>query len=66
MNWRSLFYLLVAALLLTGCANEDAIGESDDPTEQEDDFQYQTEKFADIKILRYKIPGWELLQLQHR
>lgn len=28
-----------------------------------DTFQYQTEQFADIKILRYQVPGFEELTL---
>ena len=29
-----------------------------------DDFNYQADEFADIKILRYQIPGWEDLSLE--
>lgn len=31
-----------------------------------DKFQYQTEQFADIKILRYQVPGFEDLSLQQK
>ncbi|GHC55440.1 dipeptidyl-peptidase 3 family protein [Ulvibacter litoralis] len=31
-----------------------------------DDFDYQVEQFADIKILRYQIPGWENLTLKEQ
>ncbi len=31
-----------------------------------DTFQYQTEQFADIKILRYQIPGFESLSLNQK
>ncbi len=37
---------LVLILVLTGCAKED-------------EFAYQTEQFADLKILRYQVPGFE-------
>ncbi len=30
------------------------------------DFQWQTEQFADLRILRYQIPGWEKLSLQQK
>lgn len=33
---------------------------------KEDDFKYQTEKFADIGILRYKVPGFEELSLKQK
>ena len=29
-------------------------------------FKYQTEQFADIKILRYQVPGFEELSLQQK
>ncbi len=31
-----------------------------------DDFKYQVEKFADLEILRYQVPGFEELSLQQR
>ena len=31
-----------------------------------DDFTYQVEKFADLEILRYQVPGFEELSLQQR
>ncbi|WP_124980552.1 dipeptidyl-peptidase 3 family protein [Nonlabens xiamenensis] len=34
--------------------------------EQSDDFSYQVTEFADIGVLRYKIPGWEELNLQQQ
>ncbi len=30
------------------------------------DFSWQTEQFADLKIIRYQIPGWENLSAQQR
>ena len=34
--------------------------------ETSDDFKYQIDKFADIKILRYKVPGFENLSLKQK
>lgn len=34
--------------------------------EAETDFQWMTEQFADIKILRYQVPGWDELSAQQR
>lgn len=36
------------------------------PGKNEDTFQYYTEKFADIKILRYQVPGFEDLSLRQK
>ena len=34
--------------------------------EQTTSFNYNVEQFADIKILRYQIPGWENLTLKEQ
>ncbi|HBG54530.1 MAG TPA: dihydrofolate reductase, partial [Rikenellaceae bacterium] len=33
---------------------------------QESEFRYLVEEFADIKIIRYKVPGWDELDLQQK
>ena len=35
-------------------------------TVQADDFKYQVEQFADLRILRYRIPGFDALTLQQK
>ena len=35
-------------------------------TTQNDSFEYVVEQFADIKVLRYQIPGWENLTLKEQ
>lgn len=76
----SLLAGLAAALFLTSCDSEEqrissaALPEDwqpDDaevyiPEPDEEGFTWQTEQFADIKILRYQIPDWESLSLQQR
>lgn len=32
----------------------------------EDDFVYQTEQFADLRMIRYRIPGWDRLTLKQK
>ena len=34
--------------------------------EASDDFKYTIDSFADIKVMRYQIPGWENLSLQQK
>ena len=46
-----------AAVSLAACGN----GSS-----QEDNFRYLVDEFADIKIMRYQIPGWDSLSLQQK
>jgi len=35
-------------------------------TNEKDSFEYTVEQFADIKVLRYQIPGWENLTLKEQ
>ena len=42
-----------------------AVGHSQD-LNNKDSFDYQVEQFADIKVLRYQIPGWENLTLKEQ
>ncbi len=37
-----------------------------DAPEADDDFEYFAEQFADLRILRYRVPGFEALPLQHK
>ena len=34
--------------------------------EVETDFKYTVDQFADLKVMRYKIPGWDELTLQQK
>ena len=45
-----------SAAVLASCA----------PKEGTDSFHYLMEEFADLKIIRYRIPGWEELSLQQK
>ncbi|MDX1909583.1 MAG: dihydrofolate reductase [Bacteroidia bacterium] len=55
----------IAALTLTGIACQQQATEPA-ATAAEADFQYMTEQFADLKILRYQVPGFEELSLQQK
>lgn len=51
------------ALLATSCSNNKKEVKN---TELQDTFKYKTEQFADIKILRYQIPGFNELSLSQK
>ena len=67
-------YLLPLAIWSCSGSNETQKKDSDststnvsaatDPTEK--DFTYQTEQFADLRILRYRIPGFTKLSIQQK
>jgi dipeptidyl-peptidase-3 len=48
-----------AAILLASCAQTKK-------TEVKEEFQFQTETFADLKLIRYQIPGFDKLSLQQQ
>ena len=66
---KNTFIIAVAmsGFLFFSCAEE-----KKDKPEQEvaevktDDFNYQVDTFADVKVLRYQIPGWEDLSLKEQ
>lgn len=67
MKLKSMLGLSIVALFLASCVN----GKSEKPSETitvKDtlQFDYNVEQFADIKILRYQIPGWEQLTLKEQ
>ena len=50
---------LSAAALLGSCESPEAQG-------PDKDFKYTIDSFADLKVMRYRIPGWENLSLQQK
>jgi len=71
MKFKSL--LLLLSLFIFSCktdngsvaTNENKINSSTSSTEK-DDFQWQTESFADLGILRYKVNGFDKLNLDQK
>ena len=65
--------LFLSALFL-GCGSEPDAPAPPSPTVQQsavaeaqtDEFQYETERFADLRILRYRVPGFDELSLQEK
>src|SRR5690554_3642193 len=57
-----LIALVLAAAPLATLRAQEPLGA---PADQ-DDFQYEADRFADIRILRYQVPGFEALPLQRK
>ena len=51
---KKMLILIGAALALAGC------------NEKKEDFKYTIDSFADIKVMRYKIPGWDSLTFKQK
>ena len=71
MKINNVFLTVLVSLFIWGCApnteNVDEASVSEVSKEEADDgFQYLTEQFGDIRVLRYKIPGFEELELKQK
>lgn len=67
---KSTFFIAMAmsGLLLISCG-DDKNNEQQNPDVEEvvaDNFDYQVDQFADLKVLRYQIPGWDDLSLDEQ
>ena len=40
-------------------------GQGDKKT-QDNDFHYLLDEFADLKVIRFKVPGWDALSLRQK
>ncbi len=58
MKTQKLTIYFILFLLFTSCNKE--------KKPNEDNFQYLTEQFADLKMIRYKVPGFENLNLKQK
>lgn len=65
---KTLFIAMAMSGLLFFSCNEkkDEKPTAQVETEENKDFDYSVEQFADIKVLRYQIPGWEKLSLKEQ
>jgi dipeptidyl-peptidase-3 len=73
MKTSSFYSLCLAAILFSSCGNQSSKTETantKDTTTVTDTpdphFTYQTEQFADIRILRYQVPGFRSLSLKQK
>ena len=61
-RYFALIGLFFASIMLNSCQNRP----SDTPTEPQAEFQVLADQFADLQVLRYRIPGFENLTLQQK
>lgn len=70
VSWIFLFTLSVIFLsscedMTEGYSDENA-SENDVMESDSGDFQWEVDRFADLRILRYRVPGWDKLSLQQK
>ncbi len=67
MKFRYTLGFILAMTFLFSCQpKQDKTGLSETTTVQKNSFEFFSEQFGDIKILRYQIPGFEQLTLQQK
>tara|TARA_R110002033_G_scaffold1501_5_gene12987 strand:- start:10314 stop:12353 length:2040 start_codon:yes stop_codon:yes gene_type:complete len=67
MTLKSLLRLFIIALIITSCGKATSEKKAENLVAKDmTAFNYNVEQFADIKILRYQIPGWEKLSLKEQ
>ncbi|TXE09464.1 dihydrofolate reductase [Gelidibacter salicanalis] len=71
MNLKMIFGIALAMSLTYSCKDEsktNTVADADSVAYKDNTapFDYNVEQFADIKILRYQIPGWENLTLKEQ
>ncbi|HEX8561482.1 MAG TPA: dihydrofolate reductase [Flavobacterium sp.] len=64
MKLTTIAGVVLTAAMLFSCKEETT--ESKVTIKAPSDFQYEAEQFADIKVLRYQVPGWENLTLKEK
>ena len=64
MKLRTMAGFILAISTLVSCKNE--IIDKTTTTIENADFNTEAEQFADIKVLRYQIPGFEKLTLKEK
>ena len=58
---------ILCILIICSCSQTETIKDTKSTTEEvKSNFNFQTETFADLKILRYQVPGFEKLSLQQQ
>ncbi len=67
MKLKTVLSVFLLAIVLFSCGNENKEKNVEaDITKEKSDFDFNVEQFADIKVLRYQIPGWEKLSLKEQ
>ena len=65
---KKVIFMLSTFLLLAACTNSKK-ADSNGTTSQDDidaTFEYTVDKFADVEILRYQVPGFNDLSLKQK
>ncbi len=67
MKLKSILSIALVGFFMVACGTQKPIGTpKTTETKKETKFDYNVEQFADVKVLRYQIPGWDKLTLKEQ
>lgn len=66
MKKQILFTIVMMIALFTACNQGSKNGPAENVMENTKEFKYMLEQFADLKIMRYQVPGFDELTLQQK
>ncbi len=66
MTHETLFNMKLFGKMIMIAGMAAALVSCSDKAAQEGEFKYLVDEFADLKIMRYRVPGWEELTLQQK
>ncbi|WP_100612511.1 dipeptidyl-peptidase 3 family protein [Confluentibacter lentus] len=67
MKLKLIASLLLATIILVACGRDKSEKTNEEVTAVNDTvFEYKVDEFADVKVLRYRIPDWEKLTLKEQ
>ncbi|MCD4729807.1 MAG: dipeptidyl peptidase 3 [Bacteroidales bacterium] len=63
---QGIICIVIVFGLLTGCNMGEKMESKDNSQKEKDEFTFLLEQFADLKIMRYKVPGFDDLSLEQK
>ena len=63
MNFKTFSVMMISILLLASCKQK--VKETDE-LEASGEFKFMVEQFADLRVLRYQVPGFDELSAQQK
>ncbi|MCO6463455.1 MAG: dihydrofolate reductase [Saprospiraceae bacterium] len=64
MNFKTIVSMFISVAVLMACNNNK--NETTAAPAENEEFQYSVDRFADLEVLRYQIPGWDNLTLKEK
>ena len=66
MKLTQSIFIALAVTALTACNKTDKMSNEKEMIDSLKNIQFETERFADVQVLKYDIPGWEKLTLKEK